>query len=291
MQTGSVLGLLPPDPLMREADVVFGQPAVDGLLDAPKVRWVQVSSAGVTRYDTPEFKAAAEARGLALTNSSHVYDQACAEHVFSFMLAQARMLPEALATRTANGSREWLSLRGRSRLLQGQSVLIVGYGAIAECLVKLLAPFEMEITAVRRKVRGDELVAMVTPETMADALVSADHVVNILPDHTGSRAFFGTEKFTGMKKGAIFYNIGRGTTVDQEALVGALSSKRLKAAWLDVTDPEPLPEGHALLTLANCFITPHVAGGHHNESLTFVRHFLANLARFERGEPLSDRVM
>lgn len=290
MQTGSVLGLLPPDPLMREADVVFGQPAVDGLLDAPKVRWVQVSSAGVTRYDTPEFKAAAEARGLALTNSSHVYDQACAEHVFSFMLAQARMLPEALATRTANGSREWLSLRGRSRLLQGQSVLIVGYGAIAECLVKLLAPFEMEITAVRRKVRGDELVAMVTPETMADALVSADHVVNILPDHTGSRAFFGTEKFTGMKKGAIFYNIGRGTTVDQEALAAALGT-RLAAAWLDVTEPEPLPEGHVLWTRKNCFITPHTAGGYREETQALIAHFLRNFARFLRDEKLVNRVI
>jgi len=290
VQTGSVLGLLPPDPLMREADVVFGQPAVDGLLDAPKVRWVQVSSAGVTRYDTPEFKAAAEARGLALTNSSHVYDQACAEHVFSFMLAQARMLPEALATRTANGSREWLSLRGRSRLLQGQSVLIVGYGAIAECLVKLLAPFEMEITAVRRKVRGDELVAMVTPETMADALVSADHVVNILPDHTGSRAFFGTEKFTGMKKGAIFYNIGRGTTVDQEALAAALGT-RLAAAWLDVTEPEPLPEGHVLWTRKNCFITPHTAGGYREETQALIAHFLRNFARFLRDEKLVNRVI
>jgi len=94
-----------------------------------------------------------------------------------------------------------------------------------------------------------------------------------------------------MKQGAILYNIGRGSTVDQDALAGSLRANHLGAAWLDVTDPEPLPEGHPLLTLPNCFITPHTAGGHHNEAETLVRHFLGNFQQFVQNKPLSNRIM
>lgn len=93
----SVLAEAPVDPLMAEADILLGQPRTEGVLSSPRVRWLQVSSAGFTRYDTPEFRLAAQSRGLTVTNSSGVYDQACAEHVFSFMLAQARLLPQSLA--------------------------------------------------------------------------------------------------------------------------------------------------------------------------------------------------
>jgi phosphoglycerate dehydrogenase-like enzyme len=94
-----------------------------------------------------------------------------------------------------------------------------------------------------------------------------------------------------MKQGAVFHNIGRGTTVDQEALADALESGQLAAAWLDVTDPEPLADGHRLWSLENCFITPHTAGGHAFEAGSLVRHFLGNLRRFERGEQLVDQIM
>jgi phosphoglycerate dehydrogenase-like enzyme len=91
--------------------------------------------------------------------------------------------------------------------------------------------------------------------------------------------------------GAVFYNIGRGTTVAQDALLDALRSGRLGAAWLDVTEPEPLPDEHPLWAEPNCFITPHVAGGHVGEAKTLVRHFLKNFDRFICRKPLLDRVM
>jgi phosphoglycerate dehydrogenase-like enzyme len=94
-----------------------------------------------------------------------------------------------------------------------------------------------------------------------------------------------------LQPGSVFYNIGRGTTVDQNALREALRSGRLQAAWLDVTDPEPLPEDHPLWREPNCFITPHVAGGQRDEVKTLVRHFVDNFQRFVRGTPLFDRVM
>jgi phosphoglycerate dehydrogenase-like enzyme len=89
----------------------------------------------------------------------------------------------------------------------------------------------------------------------------------------------------------VFYNIGRGTTVDQEALIERLRSGRIAAAWLDVTGPEPLPPGHALWTAPNCFITPHTAGGHDTEFERLAAHFVGNFQRFLAGTELSDRVM
>jgi phosphoglycerate dehydrogenase-like enzyme len=286
----SVLADLPTDPLMREADIVLGQPRVDAVLASPNLKWLQVSSAGYTRYDTPEFRAAMKARGVPVTNSSHVYDAPCAEHVLAFLLANARQLPRALRTRCANGSPEWLGLRRDSRLLQGQSLLLVGYGAIAERLIELLGPFRMRITAMRRTPRGDEKVAIVAPDQVAGALAEADHVVNILPENAGSRGWFDAARFSQMKPGAVFHNIGRGTTVNQDDLAAALESGRLAAAWLDVTDPEPLPGDHALWTLDNCHITPHTAGGQFDETRVLIGHFLENFRRFLEDRPLVNRI-
>jgi phosphoglycerate dehydrogenase-like enzyme len=89
----------------------------------------------------------------------------------------------------------------------------------------------------------------------------------------------------------VFYNIGRGSTVSQSALDSALRTGRLSAAYLDVTDPEPLPPDHLLWTSPNCFITPHIGGGHGDETITLVRHFLENLRHYEADQPLKDRIV
>ena len=287
----SVLADLPTDPLMQQADIVLGQPRVDAVLSSPNLKWLQVSTAGYTRYDTPEFRAEMKARGIAVSNSSHVYDDPCAEHVLAFMLANARQLPRGLATRCANGTPEWLALRRDSRLLQGQSLLIAGYGAIAERLIELLEPFRMRITALRRQARGEEKVPIIPPDQAAAALGDADHVINILPDNPGSLRWFDAARFAQMKPGATFYNIGRGTTVNQDDLADALKSGRLAAAWLDVTDPEPLPDDHVLWTCENCHITPHTAGGQFDETRVLIGRFLENFQRHLAGQPLVDRIM
>ena len=128
---------------------------------------------------------------------------------------------------------------------------------------------------------------------MAVGIVSrlaADHVVNVLPESPHSVHFFDAARFQSMKTRSCYYAIGRGTTTDQPALVDALSSGHLAAAYLDVTNPEPLPPDHELWGLPNCYITPHSSGGHENEPLRLVKHFVQNLRRFEAGNPLVDRV-
>ncbi|MGA7214757.1 MAG: D-2-hydroxyacid dehydrogenase [Terrimicrobiaceae bacterium] len=287
----SVLVRTEPDPALADADIAFGQPDVASILRSERLRWVHLTSAGYTRYDTPEFRSFARTRGLLVTNSSTVYVQACAEHVFSFMLAEARLLPQGLRTRCAGGAPEWIALREGSTLLQNQRAVILGFGTIASRLLELLAPFAMKVTAMRRNPRGDEKIPTVTPENLRQAFSTADHVISILPDNAESLHFISSERFGWMKPGAIFYNIGRGTTVDQQALRDSLLSGQLRAAWLDVTDPEPLPDDHPLWATPNCYITPHTAGGHRNESETLVRHFLENFNRFLGDLPLRDRIM
>jgi phosphoglycerate dehydrogenase-like enzyme len=169
--------------------------------------------------------------------------------------------------------------------------VLLGFGAIGRRLAELLAPFHVTITAVRRRPAGDENVTVVTEDKLADALATADHVVDILPENPATVGFFNAARLAATQPGAIFYNVGRGTTVDQDALLAALQSGHLGAAYLDVTDPEPLPPEHPLWSAPHCYITPHSAGGHRTEPQRLVQHFLDNLRRFEKGEPLSDRVI
>lgn len=279
------------DPAFAAADVVFGQPDPADVLASERLRWMHVSSSGISRYDTPEFRAALAHRKIAFTHSPSVYAEPCADHLLSFMLAQSRLLPRALASRAPAGSPEWLELRENSVPLCGSHAVIVGFGAIGRRVVELLKPWHVAIVAYRRRPRGDEGVPVVTAARLDAVLGAADHVINILPDSSETRGFFGAARFNAIKPGAVFYNIGRGTTVDQDALLAALRSGRLRAAWLDVTEPEPLPDDHPLRAEPNCFITPHVAGGHAREYESLVRHFLANLHRFLAEEPLLDRVV
>jgi phosphoglycerate dehydrogenase-like enzyme len=277
-------------PALADADIAFGQPGVSEIFATSHLRWVHLSSAGYTRYDTAEFCKMAKDRKLALTTSSSVYAEPCAEHLFSFMLAQVRRLPAALKTRNDFAKASRHQLRSTSTTLQGQSVVILGFGTIARHLIELLRPFNMKIVAMRRQPKGDESVSTITPKELLPALANADHVVNLLPGNDDSSRFMAGPQFAAMKRGAAFYNIGRGTTVDQDALNEALHSGQVSAAWLDVTEPEPLPADHPLLSAPNCFITPHVGGGHANESEMLVRHFLENFRRFLNEDSLLDRV-
>jgi phosphoglycerate dehydrogenase-like enzyme len=124
----------------------------------------------------------------------------------------------------------------------------------------------------------------------AAALAGAHHVIDVLPASASTDRWFDAARFAACRPGAVFYNVGRGTTVDQEALRAALLAGQLGAAYLDVTTPEPLPPDHPLWTTPNCFISPHLAGGHHDEAERLVQHFLENLRRFTTQQALLDRV-
>ncbi|MCR6654994.1 MAG: D-2-hydroxyacid dehydrogenase [Opitutus sp.] len=287
----SVLTAGASDASLAEADIALGQPHVDDCLRYKRLRWIELTTAGYTRYDRDDLRETLRARGTVMTNASSVFADPCAQHVLAMMLGLARQLPASLRDQLTDQSWNYTERRYDSRLLTGQTVLLLGYGAIGRRLAELLAPFGMTVLAVRRQVRSERGVRIIPEEHVSAALAQADHVVNILPDNDSTRNYVNARRLSCFKSGARFYNVGRGTTVDQNALLDALHSGRLGAAYLDVTDPEPLPPSHALWTAPNCYITPHTAGGRHDQDEALVRHFLANLAAFEGGGTLVDQIV
>jgi phosphoglycerate dehydrogenase-like enzyme len=279
------------DPTLAEADVAFGQPDVAQTMRCARLKFVELSSAGYTRYDREDFRTTLQARGVPVTNASQVFADPCAQHVLAQMLALERNLPVQL--RNQDGAREWRYLEDRftNGVLTRRHVLLLGYGSIGRRLAELLKPFGCRVTAYRRKPRGDEGLPVVDGAGLSSALGAADHVVNILPDSIETRNWMNASRFAQMKPGARFYNIGRGTTVDQPALIAALAAGQVGAAYLDVMDPEPLPPAHPLWGAKNCLITCHIGGGTRDQDQNLSEHFLLNLAAFTRGEALTDRIM
>jgi phosphoglycerate dehydrogenase-like enzyme len=276
---------------LSEAHIAFGYPTSDAVLKSENLRWAQLNSAGYTSYDHEEIKTQLRTRGVVLTNSSAVFDEPCAQHLLAMITSLARQLPAALDAQRGDKSWQIETLRHTSRLLNGQNVLLLGFGAIAQRLVELLTPLRMNLVAVRRHVTGTEPIDVFEISKVDELLPQADHIVNILPANDATRLFLNETRLASLKPGAIVYNIGRGTTLDQNALSKELRAGRIAAAYIDVTDPEPLPVDHPLWTTPNCFITPHSGGGHSAEKERQVNHFLNNLRRFERGEELVNRVL
>jgi phosphoglycerate dehydrogenase-like enzyme len=271
--------------------VAFGQPAVADCRSNSKLRLIELSSAGYTRYDTEDFKQTLRARGTILTNASSVFCDPCAQHVLAMMLAFGRNLLPSYETQLTDHAWHYEKRRESSRLLTGQTVVLLGFGAIGRRLADLLAPFGMTIIAVRRQTRSERSVRIIAEENISAALASADHVVNLLPENESTVNYVNARRLSCCKPAAKFYNVGRGTTVDQHALIEALESFRLAAAYLDVTHPEPLPPEHPLWTTRNCFITPHTAGGRHDQDDALVSHFLSNFAALASGGEMTDRVV
>lgn len=289
--SASVLTAGNPDPELATANIAFGQPDPNDSLQNPNLKWVEVSSAGYTRYDTDEFLGSFRNRGAAFTNACGVFADPCAQHVLAMMLALGRQLLPSYRDQLTDHSWHYAERRYDSRLLTGQTVVLLGFGAIGRRLAELLAPFRMKVYALRKTNRSEQNVEIISESDLPKILPKAHHVVNILPAHESTDQFINQSRLALLNASARFYNVGRGSTVDQNALAAALQSMRLSSAYLDVMDPEPLPPEHPLWTTPNCYITPHTAGGRHDQDETLVRHFLDNLIAFERGTPMQDRVV
>ena len=279
------------DRALLDSDVAYGQPSPEDCIESRTLRWVETSTAGYARYDNEAFREGMRSRGAIFTNASHAFSDPCAEHALAMMLAVERQLLPSY--RTQLGDRGWpqAERRENSGILGGKTVVMLGFGAIGQRLAELLKPFGVRIYAVRRQIRSEPGVIVVPEENLTKVLAEADHIVNVLPESEATRNYVNARRIACFKPGARFYNVGRGATVDQEALVKGLLSGRVGAAYLDVMTPEPLPPEHPLWTAPNCFLTPHTAGGRNDEGLSLVRHFLSNLAAFEKGEAMTDRIL
>lgn len=171
--------------------------------------------------------------------------------------------------------------------LTGRSVMLVGYGAIGKEIERMLGPFNVQITRVARRPRTEP---QVHPVSDLDRLLPhAEIVILILPATEESRGLIGARQLSLMRQGALLVNAARGPIVDTDALVASLQSRRIRAA-LDVTEPEPLPEGHPLWSCPNLLITPHVGASTPQFTPRALQTAAAELRRYMNGEPLKNVV-
>jgi len=245
-------------------------PRVDGL------KVVQTFSAGVDSIvdHIPP--------GITLCNATGVHDVSVAEWVLMAILASNRRLPPLVE---AQARREWLRKREVADDLDGANVLIVGYGSIGQAVEERLRPFGATVVRVARRERD----GVHSLSALQSLLPSADILVILLPLTPETRGLVGADVLSRMQPGALLVNASRGAVVDTDALVAALGEGGIRAA-LDVTDPEPLPDGHPLWSMPGVLITPHVAGDVRREEERAWRLVAEQVGRLARGEPLRNVV-
>lgn len=194
-------------------------------------------------------------------------------------LAGLRLLPQRVTARS------WGESAGQS--LYDEPVTILGGGGIATSLLELLAPFRAAATVIRRRPDPVPSAARTLPPArLAEALASATVVFLALALTPATERIIGAAQLAAMRSDAWLVNVARGRHVDTDALVAALRGDVIGGAALDVTDPEPLPDGHPLWQLENCIITPHTADTAQMTEHLLGRRIQDNVARFAAGEPL-----
>jgi phosphoglycerate dehydrogenase-like enzyme len=264
-----------------EADAILGTINNDLLRAAPKLKWVQSYSAGVERYVSPELNAS----GVTLTNGKIIQGPNIADHAFALLLALTRDLNRIIPNRSKE---EWMRGQFRPIELSGKTAVIIGVGGIGMQIAQRAKGFGMRVLGVDPKdISYTPLVDKLVPPDRLDSVLPEADVVFISAPHTPqSEGMMGARQFDLLKKGVYFIAVSRGKLYDTDALVRALDSRRLSGAGLDVTNPEPLPKGHALWKFENVIITPHIAGQSDLVQGRRVDLIKENIRRFAAGEPL-----
>lgn len=265
----------------QEADVVFGNVPPEWLAQSARLRFVQLYSAGFDEY-LPLDWAEAPLDGVTVANLRGFFGQPVAETAVAGLLSLFRKIDQLAVLQSRA---EWVGakIRPTMRLLHRQRALVLGAGAIGQQIQKILEGFDCEVTTISRR----------QSPTLADLdalLPSADVVLSALPDTPETSQIFNAERLARMKPGAVLVNVGRGSAVDEPALLDALRAQHLAGAVLDVTAEEPLPADHPLWQLPNVLLTQHTAGGYADEQADKVPIFLQNLRRFRAGEAVENRV-
>jgi len=271
-----------------EAEIVCGwhPAAVQGgaLAEGSKLRWIQSGSAGVDNFPLDKL----EERGIYLTTASGVHPVQMAETAFAMLLSFTRNVHHAIRNQVAG---KWDRAENYGEL-RGRTIGIVGAGQIGTEIARIAQAFGMRTIGVRRTGQAAPYFdRMAKTEQLDEVLAESDAIVNILPGTDETYRLFGSRAFDRMKNDALFINIGRGTSVDTEALTAALQEGKIGGAGLDVFDPEPLPEGHPLWSLPNVIITPHIGGMTDRYKERMADLFVENLrAYLKDGAPAKNRV-
>jgi phosphoglycerate dehydrogenase-like enzyme len=273
--------------VLAEAEVLYDFPRgyVRDLMEvAPNLRWVQGSMAGAGEVAK---KAGLLETDVVVTTASGVYSGPLAEFVLMALLQHAKNLDKLRRDRAEKAWRQT-----HTDTLEGKTLCIVGMGNIGWAIAERVRPFGTRVVGVKRTVREDDPAwrradELYSTDRLHDALGEADYVAVTLPGTPQTQHLVDAGAIGAMKPGAYFVNVGRGTVVDEEALVKALQSGHLSGAALDVFEVEPLPEESPLWELPNVIVSPHATDmvpSIINKRQTDL--FCKNLRRYLDGEPL-----
>jgi len=289
-------------PLVGEPEILYTYHADFLPEQAPRLKWVQLSSAGADHLlDKPIMKS-----DIAITTASGIHAVPIAEYVFGSMLAFARRFPVTFALQQKHEwpKGRWAALLGAE--LRGATIGIIGYGSIGREIGRLAKAFGMRVLASKRNPTrrddvgyripgaGDAQMQYVDgvfgPDQLQEMVSACDYVVVALPLTPETRGIVSESVIRAMKPTAYFVNISRGEVVDEEALIRALREGRIAGAGLDVFWQEPLPPDSPLYDLPNVILTPHIAAttAAYNDRATDL--FAENLRRYLAGEPLLNLV-
>ncbi len=263
-------------PITQADGVVWAGTRPDSLPDLPRsVRWVQLPSAGVEPWmarieATPQ---------VTFTSAAGAYAPQVAEHAVALLLAGVRGI-------VASARQATWEIPPHSTLA-GATVAIVGAGGIGRAAIAQLRAFDVDVIAVTR--RGHDVpgaARSLSSDQLGEVWGAADHFIVAAPATGATRHLIGAPELAAMRPHSWIVNIARGSLIDTGALVDALRERRIGGAALDVTDPEPLPDGHPLWTLPNALITPHIANPEAALTRRLAERVRENVERLAAGEAL-----
>ncbi|NBS08705.1 MAG: D-2-hydroxyacid dehydrogenase [Betaproteobacteria bacterium] len=250
----------------------------DAVRNATDLKWLFTKLAGVDGLPLEELAA----RKIVFTNCPGLAAPTVSEYVLLGMLSIAKGYREIIK---AEMKHEWLTIPPGKVELMGSSALIVGYGSIGRMIEERLKAFGVTVSVVRRTpVSGEHAIG---PTQWRARLGEFDWIILTAPATTETTRMIGAAELSAMKKTAVLVNVARGSLVDQDALVTALVQRDIAAAFLDVTEPEPLPADHPLWSLENAHITMHLSGRSRTHEMPLTaKRFLENLHLYCEGKPL-----
>lgn len=254
----------------------------DVFLMSRRLRWIHSRSAGLEQVLFPELIES----DIILTNGSGVFSPSLGEFALAAILYFAKDFRRMIRNQVA-GVWEQFDVT----MVSGATLGIVGYGSIGRAVAARARGLGMNVLGLRRRVsqqgKEDSLIdQFYKPEQRLEMLSRCDYVVVTLPLTEQTRGFIADAEFDTMKTNAVLINIGRGPTVDERAMIKALSENRIRGAALDVFDEEPLPQGHPFYSLENVLLSPHCADHTLDWLDNAMRFFLTQLGRFRRGDIL-----
>ncbi len=269
--------------LFAGVGLAYSSAVAQAVRASPRLRWLQLLSTGHEALQEHGVPLHVTVTGVADSSAAVV-----AEHAMALLLALARRLPEA----AMRGQREkWdRSYAAGVISLEGRTLCLAGYGRIGKEIARRAQAFGMRCIAVNRSGANDapDLAQQVLPvERLHEALAQADAIAISLPLAPDTQGLFGAREWAACRRGALIVNVGRGAVIHTDSLVAALHDGQLAGAGLDVTDPEPLPDGHPLWTAPGVLVSPHVGGAGSTEGLKRLAALVReNIRRFGIGEPL-----